>query len=63
MYRLIVYIVLINEGLGDNKKQHLMDENIPMINVVDLTKATTWKELSEYYIAVEKHWYVELISV
>ncbi|XP_028155977.1 uncharacterized protein LOC135074374 [Ostrinia nubilalis] len=56
MYRIIFYVVLIEQCFGKVLLDQKSDESMGMINVVDLTKATTWKDLSSYYTAVEKHW-------
>ncbi|KAL0840906.1 hypothetical protein ABMA28_014705 [Loxostege sticticalis] len=58
MYRIIFYAVMIEHCFGAMKIEHNNEnhDNMGMINVVDLTKPTTWKELSSYYMAVERHW-------
>ncbi|XP_013143022.1 PREDICTED: uncharacterized protein LOC106106909 [Papilio polytes] len=33
-----------------------MDEELSIIDVFDLTTPTTWKDLMDYYGAIEKHW-------
>ncbi|XP_045535788.1 uncharacterized protein LOC106718192 [Papilio machaon] len=50
---LLVEILLFKEGTFDNKH---MDEELSIIDVFDLTTATTWKDLMDYYGAIEKHW-------
>ncbi|CAK1595780.1 unnamed protein product [Parnassius mnemosyne] len=50
---LIVEMCLLYGGSLDSK--HL-DEELSVIDVFDLTTPTTWKDLMDYYGAIEKHW-------
>ncbi|XP_053607297.1 uncharacterized protein LOC128673466 [Plodia interpunctella] len=54
MCTLIVVYFLINSCLGTFERPLSKDQT--KIAVLDLTKPTTWSELSEYFLAVEKHW-------
>ncbi|CAH2038033.1 unnamed protein product, partial [Iphiclides podalirius] len=44
---------LFRGGSFDSKR---MDEELSIIDVFDLTTPTTWKDLMDYYGAIEKHW-------
>ncbi|XP_004922002.1 uncharacterized protein LOC101735820 [Bombyx mori] len=50
------YLVSLNTVFAESKKRYVNVDDAEKIEVIDLTQATTWRDLSEYYEAIEKRW-------
>ncbi|CAK1546938.1 unnamed protein product [Leptosia nina] len=51
----LIFLLLIGVS-GERQRRYLEDDDVPIIEVFDLTHPTTWQDMEEFYSAIAKGW-------